>query len=200
MAFTRRSFLAGFVSCPLCAAARAEGAHWSYDDVQNWGSHDSASQACAIGGEQSPVNLTGAIKADIHAPALSWKPQAFKLATTATRSRPMSRREASRPRKQACSSSNNFISHAQRTCDRRRARGDGGAFRPCRRSRRLLVLGALMQAGGGNEAFAALMAAAPPTESEVELKKPIDAEALLPKARHFLRYEGSLTTPPARKW
>ena len=63
MAFTRRSFLAGFVSCPLCAAAAgAEDAHWDYEDLHNWGEH-STNEACAYGGEQSPVDLTGAIKA-----------------------------------------------------------------------------------------------------------------------------------------
>ncbi|HEY8136329.1 MAG TPA: hypothetical protein VIF61_00720 [Methylocystis sp.] len=79
MAFTRRSFLASFISCPLCAAAaRAEDAQWDYEDIHNWGAH-STNEACAFGGEQSPVDLTGAIKANIRAPALSWKPQAFSV-------------------------------------------------------------------------------------------------------------------------
>ncbi|HEY8136330.1 MAG TPA: carbonic anhydrase family protein [Methylocystis sp.] len=40
------------------------------------------------------------------------------------------------------------------------------------------------------------MAAAPRTKGEAVLKEPVDATALLPKNRHFFRYEGSLTTPP----
>jgi carbonic anhydrase len=42
MAFTRGSLLAGFISCPLCAAAaRAEDAQWDYEEVHSWGVHDS---------------------------------------------------------------------------------------------------------------------------------------------------------------
>ena len=60
----------------------------------------------------------------------------------------------------------------------------------------LLVLGVLMRAGGANKVFSAIMAAAPRTKGEATLKEPVDATALLPKNRHFFRYEGSLTTPP----
>ena len=40
------------------------------------------------------------------------------------------------------------------------------------------------------------MAAAPKEEGEAALKTAIDPASLLPKARRFFRYEGSLTTPP----
>jgi carbonic anhydrase len=46
------------------------------------------------------------------------------------------------------------------------------------------------------EAFSALMAAAPKGEGEAALDAAIDTASLLPKARRFFRYEGSLTTPP----
>jgi hypothetical protein len=82
MAFSRRQFLAGLMACPACASAagsaRAEGAHWSYADPRNWGA-DGAYPACSIGGEQSPIDLTGAVRAAIEPPALSWQPQAFSI-------------------------------------------------------------------------------------------------------------------------
>jgi hypothetical protein len=54
------------------------------------------------------------------------------------------------------------------------------------------------QAGGqdANPAFSALMAAASKDEGEAALNAAIDPASLLPEARHFFRYEGSLTTPP----
>jgi carbonic anhydrase len=81
MAFTRRSFLSALTACPLCAAAAraAGGAYWSYEDAQSWGKLDPAYQACGIGGEQSPIDLTHAVKANIRAPFLSWKPRAYKI-------------------------------------------------------------------------------------------------------------------------
>ena len=109
MAFTRRSFLAGFISCPLCAAlARAEDAQWDYEDVHSWGAH-STNEACAFGGEQSPVDLTGAINAKIRAPTLSWKPQAFTVVNNGHTIQANAAPEASPRRRMANSSSSNFI-------------------------------------------------------------------------------------------
>ena len=80
MAFSGRQFLAGLAVCPACAVAanvaRAEGGHWSYDDPQDWGA-DNTARACSIGGEQSPIDLTGAVRAEIEPPALSWRAEAF---------------------------------------------------------------------------------------------------------------------------
>jgi carbonic anhydrase len=73
--FWRAWFHARFAPSPR----RPRKAPWSYEDAKEWGEHEPAYRACAIGGEQSPVDLKGTIKADIHAPILSWKPQAFKI-------------------------------------------------------------------------------------------------------------------------
>ena len=61
-----------------------------------------------------------------------------------------------------------------------------------------MVIGVFLEPGGqdANPTFSALMAAAPKDEGEVVLNAAIDPASLLPKARHFFRYEGSLTTPP----
>ena len=69
-------------ACPACAAAvgvaRAEDAHWSYADPQDWGA-DGASRACSVGGEQSPINLTDGVRAEIEPPAVSWRAEAFSV-------------------------------------------------------------------------------------------------------------------------
>jgi carbonic anhydrase len=201
MAFTRRSFLAGLASCPLCAAARAsEGSHWGYDDAKTWGQHDAAYQACSIGGEQSPVDLTEAIKANIQPPLLSWKPQAFKVAnnghTIQANATPGS--FATSENKKFELKQFHFHTPSEHAVSGKRAAMETH-FVHADEKGELLVLGALLQAGGKkskNDAFAALMAAAPQKEGEAELKAPIAATALLPKKRNFFRYEGSLTTPP----
>jgi carbonic anhydrase len=82
MAFSRRRFLAGLGACPVCAAAvdvaHAEGAHWSYADAPNWGA-DGSFPTCSAGGEQSPIDLTGAVRAEIEPPAVSWRAEAFSV-------------------------------------------------------------------------------------------------------------------------
>jgi carbonic anhydrase len=62
----------------------------------------------------------------------------------------------------------------------------------------LMVIGVFFEGGGrdASPAFSSLMAAAPKEEGEAALKTAIDPASLLPKARRFFRYEGSLTTPP----
>src|SRR5579871_3000472 len=75
--------MAGLAACPTCLAearsSSAESAHWTYADAQNWGA-DGAYPACSIGGEQSPIDLTAAVRAEIEPPILSWRPQAFPIA------------------------------------------------------------------------------------------------------------------------
>jgi carbonic anhydrase len=202
MAFSRRQFLAGLAACPVCAEAasivRAEGAHWSYADPRNWGA-DGAYPACSIGGEQSPIDLTGAVRAEIEPPAVSWRPQAFSVVnnghTIQANAFPGSS-ATSAGRKYELQQFH-FHAPSEHTLDGKRSAmeahfvhaGEGG---------NLMVIGVFLEVGGpdANSAFSALMAAAPEGEGEAALNTAIDPASLLPRARHFFRYEGSLTTPP----
>ena len=202
MAFSRRQFLAGLAACPVCAAsvvvARAEGAHWSYADPQNWGA-DGPARACSIGGEQSPIDLSGAVRAEIEPPAVSWRAEAFGVVnnghTIQANASPGS--FASSAGRKYDLQQFHFHSPSEHTLDGKRSAmeahfvhgGEGG---------NLMVIGVFLEGGGQGEnpAFSALMAAAPREEGEGSLNAEIDPAALLPKARHFFRYEGSLTTPP----
>ncbi len=65
----RRSFFLGLTACPACAALAqaADGPHWDYDGhggAEKWGDLDTSYQACAVGAEQSPIDLSSAIKAN----------------------------------------------------------------------------------------------------------------------------------------
>ncbi len=88
----RRGFFLGLLACPACAAmARAaEGPHWEYEGhggAEKWGDLDDSYKACAVGAEQSPIDLSGAIKATIDPLDLDWKPQPTRSSTMATPSR-----------------------------------------------------------------------------------------------------------------
>lgn len=199
MAFTRRSFLSALTACPLCAAAAraAGGAYWSYEDAQSWGKLDPAYQACGIGGEQSPIDLTHAVKANIRAPFLSWKPRAYKIVnnghTIQAEASPGG--FASLGGRKFELTQFHFHTPSEHAIDGKKTAMEAH-FVHASKDAGLLVVGVFMKAGKKNEEFAKLMAAAPATQGEAKLKEPVNAAALLPKRRHFFRYEGSLTTPP----
>ena len=81
----RRKFLFSLAACPACAsAAMAESAapHWEYEGergVAKWGELDSRFKACAVGSEQSPIDLTRGIRAKVEDLSFNWKPQAFDV-------------------------------------------------------------------------------------------------------------------------
>jgi carbonic anhydrase len=202
MAFSRRRFLAGLVACPVCAAAvdvaRAEGAHWSYADAPNWGA-DGSFPACSVGGEQSPIDLTGAVRAEIEPPAVSWRAEAFSVVNnghTIQANASPGGFATSAGRKYELQQFH-FHAPSEHTLDGKRSameahfvHGDEGG--------NLMVIGVFFEGGGrdASPAFSSLMAAAPKEEGEPALKTATDPASLLPKARRFFRYEGSLTTPP----
>lgn len=193
----RRSFLAGLAVCPLTVAARAEGTRWSYEDAARWGTRDPAAQACALGAEQSPIDLSGAVKADIHAPKIAWKPQSFEIVndghTIVADAEPGGVTMVDGRKyelKQIF-----FHTPSEHAIDGER-RAMEAQFLHVGDNDEILALAALMIAGAPNKAFSAVMDAAPKETGKSRAKAPIDPIALLPKSRKFYRYQGSLTAPP----
>lgn len=199
---TRRSVLAGLVSCPVCISlARAESAHWSYEGVsspEHWGTMEKSFRACAVGTQQSPVNLEGGVKAEASGPVLNWKAVPFSVVNNG-------HSIELRPHGDAGGADLNgryyalrqfhFHTPSEHAVDGRRApmeahfvhEAEGGA---------LMVLAVFLEPGHDNAAFSTLMGAAPHKPGKADLAAPLDPSALLPQARQLYRYEGSLTTPP----
>ncbi len=201
MSLNRRRLLAGLLACPVCAAvAHAEGPHWEYEGhggAAKWGELDDAYKACTLGAEQSPIDLSGAIKATLDPPNLEWKPQAFKVVnnghTIQADATPGSTLTIGKDRYNLTQF--HFHTPSEHSLGGKRSVMEVH-FVHARPDGRLAVVGVFMKAGRKNASFAAIMQAAPKSEGEKNLDKPLDPRQLLPGSRALYRYQGSLTTPP----
>lgn len=205
----RRTLLAGLALCPTCASfARAESVHWSYEGhggPDHWGSLEKAFQACAVGTQQSPVNLEGSVLAEGSGPQLAWRGGPFTVVNNGHTIQADPAADAGTATLNGKTYTlRQFHFHApsehaikgQRTAMEAHfvhAAEEGG----------LLVVGVFMTPGAPNAAFSTVMGAAPKTpggeghgEKDAALPVPVDLSAFLPAERRLYRYEGSLTTPP----
>lgn len=204
MSVTRRSFLSGLAACPLCAGlAQAEAAHphWTYEGhggPKEWGALSADFQSCALGSQQSPVNLEGAVETVQKPLAFSWSAQPFKVvnnghtiqadALSGANTVDLAGKPYELKQFHFHAPSEHAMGGARTAMEVHfvHARPEGG----------LAVVGVFMTAGQANAAFAQVMAAAPKAESAATAQPVIDIAAFLPASRRLYRYEGSLTTPP----
>jgi carbonic anhydrase len=199
----RRSMLAGLLACPVCAGlARAEGAspHWTYEGhggAGDWGALDQRFKACAVGAEQSPIDLRKATKADIGALKIDWKPEASKVVNNGhtIQINVAGASTANLDGDAFALKQYHFHTPSEHALDG--ARTDMEVhFVHANAEGKLAVVGVFMKAGAKHDGFAAIMAAAPKAEGEAALPAAVDPRKFLPKSKARFRYEGSLTTPP----
>lgn len=206
MSMQRRGFLkalGGLALCPLCAATgfAADGAHWSYEGAegpQHWGDIDAASKVCSIGGQQSPVDVAGAIKAQLPPLGINWRGEASAIVnnghtiqanfgdgnmlTVGKDSYKLLQFHFHRPSEHTIAGKSypmevHFVHQAA-----------SGA---------LAVVGVLMETGKVNPVFKKIVATMPKKAGEpVKAETGINPNGLLPAKRSYYRYAGSLTTPP----
>lgn len=202
MTLNRRGFIAGVVACPICAGlARADQqAHWGYEGhggAAEWGKLDKKFEACAVGSEQSPLDLKDPIAAEVGVLDFDWKPEAFAIFNNGHTV------QASVAEKSGVTLDGelyglkqfHFHTPSEHAIDGKRTEMEAH-FVHAHSSGKLLVVGMFMVPGAKHEDFAAIMATAPKAEGDKPLAKPLDPNSFLPKGRKRFRYEGSLTTPP----
>ena len=195
--------LAGAALCPLCAPTgiAAEGAHWSYEGDNGpakWGDLDAASKVCAIGSQQSPIDIGTTIKSQLPALKINWARSADTIVnnghtiqlnfaeggtlTLGDVKYKLLQLHFHRPSEHLIRGKN-FPMEAHFV-----HRAEGGS---------LAVIGVLMKTGKPNAAFSRIVSTMPVTEGPaVEADARINPDALLPARRGYYRYPGSLTTPP----
>lgn len=193
--------LVGLVLCPLCAPAgfAAEGAHWSYEGVTGpakWGSLDTASKVCAIGDQQSPINVEQAIAAQLPSLEIAWN----KRAETIVHNGHTIQLQAGGKLKVGNANYRLVQFHFHHPSEHK-VGGKGFAmevhFVHANDTGALAVVGAVMAPGGANAAFSKIAATMPRKPGPAVAADPaIDPSGLLPAKRSYYNYEGSLTTPP----
>lgn len=195
--------LAGAALCSCCIerAGAADGPHWSYEGdtgPAKWGDVDAASKTCAIGSQQSPIDIVGPVKAQLPALKIDWPkrpetivnnghtiqlnfPEGDTLVLGEVKYN-LLQVHFHRPSEHLVGGKS-FAMEAHFV-----HRNDAGG---------LAVVGVLMTGGAANEAFAKIIATMPAAEGPaVKADAGIDPNALLPAERSYYRYPGSLTTPP----
>jgi carbonic anhydrase len=194
----RRKFLLGLIACPLCAkAAGAEGGRWEYEAPEKWGEADPAFALCTVGQQQSPIDLKAAISANFGRVAIDWKPQAFSIVnnghTIQANAGPGGALRIGKEKYEL--KQFHFHTPAEHAVNGTRAAMEVH-FVHARADGKLAVIGAFLNGGGKNAAFSRIMKAAPATQGQARLEKPLNPRSLAPAQGPLYRYEGSLTTPP----
>jgi len=195
---------AGLALCPLCRPAfAAEGAHWSYEGATGpakWGDLDAADKVCAIGLQQSPIDIVAPVKSQLPPLKLSWAKSADTIVnnghtiqlnfaegsglTLGDKKYKLVQVHFHRPSEHMVAGKSfpmeaHFVHRAES--------GSG-----------LAVVGVLMSTSSKpNAAFAKVVATMPAKEGEpVKADPGFNPNAMLPKKLSYYRYSGSLTTPP----
>ena len=195
--------LAGLALCPLCSnrGMAAEGAHWGYEGHGGpaaWGDLDPANKVCAIGSQQSPIDIETTIKSQLPALKIDWARSADTIVNNGHTIQ-LNFAEGSsltlgdvkykllqvhfhRPSEHQIDGKN-FPMEAHFV-----HRAENGV---------LAVVGVLLATGMPNAAFSKIVATMPATEGPaVKADATIDLNTLLPPKLGYYRYPGSLTTPP----
>lgn len=192
---------AGLALCPLCARVGfAAEHHWSYEGEagpDKWGGLDPADAACAVGHQQSPVDISGAIGARQPPLKINWSKRPETIVNNGhTIQLNFSDGDAIGLGKGSYVLRQFHFHHPSE----HRIDGKGFAMEAHfvhASADGLAVVGVLMVPGRANVVFNKIVSTMPAEEgAPVPADRGIDPNRLLPRQRAYYRYKGSLTTPP----
>lgn len=194
-------------------ANTAPAAQWSYVEEtgpEHWGELDSSYSACINGNEQSPINIEASkavTSEELGNIEIQYEPTHFSIVNNGHTIQ-------ANPKTQSNSIVVDDIEYklAQfhfHTPSEHQFNGQNLDMElhlvHQNAKGELAVLGVMIQEGKENEALASIWDVLPETETEkdMDIKEPVDIQALLPSNQTTFFYNGSLTTPPCTedvKW
>ena len=183
--------------------AQAEGGspHWGYTGHAapgHWGELDASYAACANGKNQSPINLTNFVEADLPALGFHYETQSTEIlnnghtvqvtftpgSTLVVDGHPFELKQV------------HFHTPSENVIDGEPC-GLEAHFVHTDAEGNLAVVAVMFDEGTENEVLAKLWAEMPEKAGDKHpLTDKIGGEALMPASRDYYRYAGSLTTPP----
>ena len=209
---TRRSllgFAAALAACPLCLARSANAAdshggapHWTYegeDGPTHWAALSPEFKSCALGVEQTPIDLENAIRAQAGPVNFAYQPVPLTILNNGHTIQINTPPGSSVAINGTTYDLLQFHFHHPSEHLLAGKRFDMELhFVHKSASGALAVVGVLIQPGQTNAALAPIWSALPPHEAAPTPIKGVTVtpSLLLPKDRDYFRYMGSLTTPP----
>lgn len=205
----RRTFLkalSALGACPLCPTAgfTAEALHWGYEGeaaADHWASLSPDNKVCAVGTQQSPIDITTATKADLPPVAVDWKNAG---GTIVNNGHTIQVNLPAGSTLMAGGETYELIQYHFHTPSEHRVGHKSYAMEvhfvhKNKTSGGFGVLGVFMEAGKVHPAFAKLAAAMPRQIAGESSGDGIDPKSFLPDSLAHWIYEGSLTTPPCNE-
>jgi carbonic anhydrase len=199
----RTFFLATLISCfAITIFAQQHATHWGYSGAvgpENWGTLDPKFSLCSSGKNQSPVNLSGLVQAELPALKFDYRPGGHEVIvnnghTIQVNYQPGSSfsvdgRSFELKQFHFHAPSENLVDGKSFPLEAHFVHADSHG--------NLAVIAVFFEEDGANSELENAFAKMPSqADQESPLNPPVSAAALLPANSNYYRYNGSLTTPP----
>jgi len=195
-----RAIILALATATAMGTAMTHAAEWGYEGETgpaNWHRLDPAFRMCGEGRNQSPVNIAGAVKAELaplkfmengRVTALEHNGHTVKATVEGDAGIEMDGRRFTLKQFHFHAPSENAVDGRLYPMEIHFVHAD--------RDGNLAVIGVFVKKGAENAALARLWKVLPQKKDEKTAPENAAATALLPKDRSYFRFNGSLTTPP----
>jgi len=176
-------------------------AHWGYSGdgcPENWGKLDPAYSACDTGVNQSPINLTGFIEADLPSIDFTYSTAAYEIINNGHTVQAVFSKGSSinidniKFNLLQC----HFHAPSENTVENKSFPMEGHCVHASDNGK-LAVVAIMYEAGKANEGIAGLWDKMPHKNGDKnKLVTKVNADLFMPADKDYYRFNGSLTTPP----
>ncbi len=185
------------IGLSLAMFGSAHAANWGYEGnhgPEHWGEFASE---CALGKNQSPINIQSATQAELAKLQLDYKGKVVALTNNGHTLQTSLEGENSLlvDGKQFTLKQFHFHTPSENHVDGKSYPLEAHYVHADEQGN-LAVVAVFFEQGDANPALASLLENIPEKDNNVTIRAPFDASALIPADKDYYRFNGSLTTPP----